>query len=87
MTPESFIEKHITVALVAEGFPLSVAQGGQGSGWIITAAALRQAGRVACLMIVWCVPGCGRRGKPAVLSEKRARKKPGKWGLNPACFD
>lgn len=28
MTPESFIEKHITAALVAEGFPLSVAQGG-----------------------------------------------------------
>lgn len=28
MTPESFIEKHITATLVAEGFPLSVAQGG-----------------------------------------------------------
>lgn len=28
MTPESFIEKHITDALIVEGFPLSVAQGG-----------------------------------------------------------
>lgn len=28
MNPARFIEKHITAALVAEGFPLSVAQGG-----------------------------------------------------------
>lgn len=29
MNPARFIEKHITAALVAEGFPLSVAQGGR----------------------------------------------------------
>ncbi|AHE72768.1 hypothetical protein M942_08480 [Enterobacter ludwigii] len=28
MTPETFIEKHIIAALVAEGFPLQAAQGG-----------------------------------------------------------
>lgn len=32
MTPEEFIRKHITEKLMAEGFPLTVAQGGAGIG-------------------------------------------------------
>lgn len=45
MSPESFIRKHITAALEAEGFSESVAGGGLSTAWIITAEVHRQAGK------------------------------------------
>lgn len=59
MSPEEFIKKHIIDALAGEGFPAEVARGGQSMALIITGAALRPAGREACLLIVFSAPVSG----------------------------
>lgn len=51
MTPESFIHKHIVAALVADGVPLAVAEGGVVKELSIITNLLRQAARVQLLMI------------------------------------
>lgn len=52
MTPEAFIHKHIVAALVADGVPLAVAEGGGGVKELsIITNLLRQAARVQLLMI------------------------------------
>lgn len=70
MTPEEFIRKHITEKLMAEGFPLTVAQGGQGSDWTTTAACHRRARRGRRSTIASTAPECGRKGRPARLSAR-----------------
>ncbi|CAH3505894.1 hypothetical protein AI2762V1_0575 [Enterobacter cloacae] len=59
MSPEEFIKKHITDALVGEGFPAEIARGGLNMALIIIGAVLRPAGREACSLIVFSVPGSG----------------------------
>ncbi len=64
MSPELFIKKHITDALLGEGFSELVAQGrGLISGWITTGAALSPVGRGACMKIVCSTPASGRWGR------------------------
>ncbi|MBD3699838.1 hypothetical protein IE989_17095 [Klebsiella pneumoniae] len=53
MSPEDFIRKHITAALMAEGFSESAAGGGLSTASIITGEAHRQAGKVRFSMIVF----------------------------------
>lgn len=67
MSPEEFIKKHITDALVGEGFPAEIARGGLNMALIITGAALRPAGREACSLIVFS-------GLASGLSVKRQRQ-------------
>lgn len=68
MSPEEFIKKHITDALVDEGFPAEIARGGGlNMALIITVAALRPAGREACSLIVFS-------GLASGLSVKRQRQ-------------
>ncbi|MFI7783489.1 hypothetical protein EN46_06795 [Citrobacter amalonaticus] len=84
MSPETFIRKHVTSALVAEGFPEQVAQGGgQIMALIITADALRPAAREACMRIVSFVPVSGRWGRQRFLSANRQRKSRDRCGSRP----
>lgn len=88
MSPEEFIKKHITDALVGEGFPAEIAWGGLNMVLIITGAALRPAGREACSLIVSFGLANGLSVRQRLLNGKRARKRPGeRVNLNPACSD
>ncbi len=88
MSPEDFIRKHITAALMAEGFSESAAGGGLSTASIITGEAHRQAGKVRFSMIVFFAQGNGLSPRPPAQSEKQPRKKPGRAkGPNPACSD
>lgn len=88
MSPEDFIRKHIIAALVGEGFPESVARGGQNMVWVITGEAHRQAGKVRFSMIVFFAQGNGLSPGPPAQSEKQQRKsRVGQRGPNPACSD
>ncbi|MER3384913.1 hypothetical protein [Pectobacterium aroidearum] len=77
MNVETFIRKHITAVLVAEGFPESVAGGGQQTAALNTTAVChnqaKKAGRslIACFALV-----NGRLGKPQQQREKQAKEKP-----------
>lgn len=63
MRPELFIKKHITDALLREGFSELVAQGGLLPGLITIAACRRQAARGRLLMTVISMPASGRWGR------------------------
>lgn len=67
MSPEEFIKKHITDALLGEGFPAEIARGGQSMALITTVAALSPPERGACLLIVFS-------GLVSGLSVKRQRQ-------------
>lgn len=87
MSPEDFIRKHITAALMAEGFSESAA-GGLSTASIITGEAHRQAGKVRFSMIVFFAQGNGLSPRPPAQSEKQPRKsRVGQRGPNPACSD
>jgi len=85
MTPEAFIEKHITAALVAEGFPRSVAQGGAGIGldYYRCSSQASRKGRMFddCLVRarLWA-----QGQTPA--AERKAKKKPGRVTAQPGLF-
>jgi len=88
MSPEDFIRKHITAALMAEGFSESAAGGGLSTASIITGEAHRQAGKVRFSMIVFFAQGNGLSPRPPAQSEKQPRKsRVGQRGPNPACSD
>ena len=88
MTPEDFIRKHITAALMAEGFPESVAGGGALNMAVTTTAAChRRARRGQLLTTASTAPECGRKGRVARLNVKRARKSRDELPLSPAYFD
>ncbi len=75
MSPEEFIKKHITDALVGEGFTAEIARGGLNMALIITGAVLRPVGRGACLLIAFFVPVSGpldRQHWPNVAQERSA---------------
>ncbi|MBD3744133.1 hypothetical protein IE980_20375 [Klebsiella pneumoniae] len=74
MSPEDFIRKHITAALMAEGFSESAAGGGLSTASIITGEAHRQAGKVRFSMIVFFAQGNGLSPRPPAQSEKQPRK-------------
>ncbi len=76
MSPEEFIKKHISDALLREGFPAEVVMGGgQSVALIITVAALRPPVRGACLLIVFSAPVSGLSDQTTV-AERSAGKKP-----------
>lgn len=85
MNPAEFIEKHITAALVAEGFPLSVAQGGAGIGLehyrCMSQASKKGAAFDDCLYRarVWA------QGQTPT-AERKAKKKPGRVTAQPGLF-
>lgn len=86
MTPETFIEKHIIAALVAEGFPLQVAQGGAREG-LAHYRRMSQASRKGrafddCLFYSrqWAL------GQTTVTERKKGKKKPGKEVAPPGLF-
>ncbi|MBZ6709516.1 hypothetical protein FMJ60_22210 [Klebsiella quasipneumoniae] len=88
MSPEDFIRKHITAALMAEGFSESAAGGGLSTASIITGEAHRQAGKVRFSMIVFFAQGNGLSPRPPAQSEKQPRKsRVGQRGPNQACSD
>ncbi|EEU4852933.1 hypothetical protein MX582_003562 [Salmonella enterica] len=81
MNPVDFIRKNIAAQLAAEGFSEQVALGGGlNMALIITGAALRPAGRGACLLIVFSGLASGHLGRQLRRSVKRARKKPRERG-------
>ncbi|MBD3702593.1 hypothetical protein IE986_25025 [Klebsiella pneumoniae] len=87
MSPEDFIRKHITAALMAEGFSESAAGGGLSTASIITGEAHRQAGKVRFSMIVFFAQGNGLSPRPPAQSEKQPRKKAGSGkGAQPGLF-
>lgn len=59
MSPEEFIKKHITDALIGEGFPAEIVRGGQSVALITTVAVLSPPERGACLLIVFSAPVSG----------------------------
>ncbi len=85
MNPEDFIKKHITAALVAEGFPLSVAQGGAGIAldYYRCSSQASRKGRMFddCLVRarLWA------QGQTPT-AERRAKKKPGRVTAQPRLF-
>lgn len=76
MSPELFIKKHITDALLREGFTAEVARGGLISGWITTGAALSPVGRGACLKIVCSTlaSGCWDRQRKQNDGQRKSRE-------------
>lgn len=85
MDPKEFIRKNITDALVAEGFPLSVAQGGVeiGLDYYRCSSQASRKGRMFddCLVRarLWA-----QGQTPA--AERKAKKKPGRVTAQPGLF-
>lgn len=86
MSPELFIKKHITDALLREGFTAEVARGGQVSGLITTGAALSPAGRGACFLIAFSAPASGLLDRLQARNARQRKSREEKW-LRPACSD
>ncbi len=76
MSPEQFIRKHITAALVAEGFPSGVAGGGQSTALIIIAECRRPAKKEVVSMIVCSALVNGLLDKRQQRNGKQAKEKP-----------
>ncbi|MER0046536.1 hypothetical protein ABRP56_09090 [Pectobacterium odoriferum] len=77
MNPEEFLRKHITAALVAEGFPESLAGGGLPiTGLSITDECRRPAKKEVVSMIVCSALVNGHLGKRQRQREKQAKEKP-----------
>ncbi|EDH1235832.1 hypothetical protein ACRABS_002703 [Salmonella enterica subsp. enterica] len=86
MNPTDFIRKHITTALVAEGFSEIVAQGGLPKVLITTGDALRQAVRGVCMRIVYFVLVSGQQARQQRWNANRQRKSREEV-RSPACSD
>ena len=88
MSPEDFIRKHITAALMAEGFSESAAGGGLSTASIITGEAHRRAGKGRFSMIASTELVSGLSGRQRRQSENQQRKSREKVvALLPACSD
>lgn len=85
MSPEEFIKKHITTALVAEGFPEQVASGGGWSALTTTAACLRRAVKDALTTTVCSMHVSGRWDRQRLLSANRQKSR--EEVRSPACSD
>lgn len=85
MSPELFIKKHITDALLREGFTAEVARGGLISGWITIAVCHRPVVRGKHLMTVFTMPasGCWDRQRKQNDGQRKSREEV----RLPACSD
>ncbi len=87
MSPEDFIRKHITAALMAEGFSESAAGGGLSTASIITGEAHRRAGKGRFSMIASTELVSQALGQTTTAERKAAKKKPGRaGGVHPGLF-
>ncbi|HCB0645555.1 TPA: hypothetical protein MYL57_005658 [Klebsiella variicola subsp. variicola] len=87
MSPETFIEKHITAALTAEGFAPSVVQGGGSRDWSITAACRSQPKKGGCFADCLYRARQWALGQATTAERKAAKKKPGRAdGVHPGLF-
>lgn len=84
MSPEEFIKKHITTALMAEGFPEQAALGGGWSALITTAPCLRRAVEAGRTTTVFTMCVSGLKDKQQAWSARQRKSREEKW-LNPAC--
>lgn len=90
MSPEEFIKKHITDALVGEGFPEQVALGGGWSAWITITECHRQAVKGALTTTVCSMRVSGQKDKLPRQNTTPGRNPCGmaasqdcySWGLN-----
>ena len=89
MSPEDFIRKHITAALMAEGFSESAAgRGGLSTASIITGEAHRRAGKGRFSMIASTELVSGLSGRQPPQNGKQQRKSRGELvEFIPACSD
>lgn len=80
MSPEEFIKKHITDALVGEGFPVEIARGGEhGTDYYRRCSQASRKGSMFadCLFRArqWAL------GQTTTSERKQAKKKPGRGAL------
>lgn len=86
MSPEEFIKKHITDALVGDGFPEQVALGGGWLAWTIITECHRQAVRDALTRTVCSMRVSGQKDKRPRRSVRQRKSRVG-GTPNPACSD
>lgn len=86
MSPEEFIKKHITDALVGEGFPAEIARGGLSVALTTTAACLRRAVRDALTTTVCSMHVSGQKDKRPRQNATPGRRSRGVTA-RAACFN
>ncbi|RDL25084.1 hypothetical protein [Serratia fonticola] len=86
MTPSDFIRKHITAALVAEGFPLSVAQGGAGIGLEYYRCMSQASRKGAAFDDCYQRARAWAQGQTSKSERKTGKKKQGRVTAQPGLF-
>lgn len=86
MSPELFIKKHITDALLREGFTAEVARGGASIGLDYYRRCSQSSRKGACFLIAFSAPASGLLDRLQARNARQRKSREEKW-LRPACSD